>query len=1368
MSHSIVNGSRIENLNKENYDTWKIQAAALLVRNDTWEYVSGQKPKPQVDTTTTAGKIALEEWERQDRKAKADIVLCMSPSELKQIKGSETSRQIWDKLESIYASKGPARKSSLLKQLSQKKMNEGDDVRDHLSSFFEIIDKLKSMDIEVNGELQTIMLLHSLPESFENFRCAIESRDDLPKAELLKIKILEETDARELKNRNASGAFYTNNQSTQGTSKKKYTRNDEKSKPSKWNSNMKCQYCKMKGHVIAECRKKKKSENSRNNHEECTFVAQTKQPTNMWCLDSGATSHLCKDKSLFTNIQKIHSGIRMADSTTTPIRAIGNVKIFANSGNTSKSVLLTNALHVPDLHTNLLSVAKLVDKDHTVTFHRQGAVIKDEQGNVKLQIKRKGDLFYLDQNAQQAKSAIQTKSQAENWHRRLGHVNFQDVKFLVNERYIKGPNVEFQNNPPCETCIMGKLTRLPFPKHSETSTTPLGIVHTDLCGPMRVSSHGGARYFLTFTDEYSRWTDVYFLRNKDEVIDKFKEYKSHVENQTGYRIKTLQSDNGKEFCNAQMEDLLKQNGIQRRLTAPYTPQQNGIAERKNRTLIEMARCMLLESGMSPSFWGEAVKTANYIRNRCPSQSLKEGTPYEKRTGRRPNLHFLQVFGCKAFVLNKAPGKGKFDARAIRGRFVGYSEISKAFRIWIPSEKKIRISRDVKFVDEYGSNEYSDFISTNTTSGNHRLLENDIVYEPSFNINQKDIDESKEINETQTPKVNKKRLRGRPSKNRTGLPGRPRKMYRYRETENVQEENPNVKVDENELEFDDSEQTSSENEDGPETDIANFCHEIPFSVALSGPSSDEWKRAICEETKSIIANDVWKIVDRPKDRKVIGSRIVLRNKYKSDGTLDRRKARTVAKGYTQSPGIDYFDSFSPVARLSSFRILMALSSKFNLNVTQLDVTTAYLYGDIDVKLYMELPELFRETVDTILEEEKNPSILIKAREMSRRLTKGNQVCELNRALYGLKQAGRQWHEKLTSVLKEAGLLPTHSDPCMYTDKNEMTFVLVYVDDLLIATKDRLKEKQIIQILSNRFKIKNLGQPKFCLGIEINKTRGSTHLTQSSYIRELLEKFNMIDCKPVSTPLAVGTNLHEFQMDEKDSEPKPPYRALVGALMYLAVATRPDIAHAVSILSQFNERNSNIHWIAAKRVLRYLKGTIDQGLVYAPDEHTLRGYVDADWANNTNDRRSYTGYTFLLAGAAITWESRKQRTVALSSTEAEYLGLSAAAKESIYLIQFMKELGFDSIASVDLFNDNNGAIKLAENASFHPKTKHIDIRHHYIREVLKKEPVTLSHLPTEHMIADVLTKGLPRTKHDYCSRGMGIFSEEGKAVPIKGEC
>lgn len=500
-------------------------------------------------------------------------------------------------------------------------------------------------------------------------------------------------------------------------------------------------------------------------------------------------------------------------------------------------------------------------------------------------------------------------------------------------------------------------------------------------------------------------------------------------------------------------------------------------------------------------------------------------------------------------------------------------------------------------------------------------------------------------------------------------------------------------------------------------------------------------------------------------------MVLRNKFKADGTLERRKARLVAQGFSQVPGVHYNETFAPVARMESIRLLSSLATRYNMKIRQLDVETAYLNGELEEEVIMQPPKFLKDILEEIADMENETSELgTKCKCMLAELEKGDKVCLLKKALYGLRQAGRSWYTKLDTILKDLGATPTKSDPCVYQHGNgqSVTFMAVYVDDILIMSRDPKMIKKFHGQLSKKFKVKDLGEAGYCLGIEFSQSSGKISMQQRGYLNDLLNRFGMLDSKPVSTPMDPSVKLTKQDRTEEDC--KLPYRELVGALMYLAICTRPDITYAVSHLSQFNDCYGKIHWTAAKRVLRYLKGTKDLGIMFTKDSRPLRGFADADWANCPVDRRSYTGYAFVLNGSPISWNSRKQRTVVLSSTEAEYMAMSEANKEAIYLRQFLAELGEDDSVSTILMNDNMGALKLAENPSFHARSKHIDLRYHLIRDAVKDGTLKVEYTSMDTMAADILTKALPSPKLEKCTYMLGLrsTSEIATTLQLEGKC
>ena len=388
-----------------------------------------------------------------------------------------------------------------------------------------------------------------------------------------------------------------------------------------------------------------------------TTALQTTTQTQNWCLDSGATTNLCNDSKKFLEISSSDHGIlNLANSSITEINGKGTVKFVARISEGKKSVSLTNASHVPDLRTSLLPVAKITDRGYTVIFKKNGAEILDSNGNVELSAHRRGDLYFVREIEEGACVASAYSKQKEIslklLHKRLGHANTKDILSALHKDSVTG--VLLKNSKPmpnCEICIQGKMSRTSFPKNSNRKSEILDIIHTDVCGPMRVNSLGGAKYYVEFIDDRSKWCEGKFLKSKAEVSNATKEYIALVENQQGKTVKCLQSDNGGEYSSLEFNEYLKKRGITRRLTVPYNPEQNGTAERKNRILLDTARCLLLDSKLPQSFWAEAVNTANYIRNRLPSKSLNGRTPYELWTGKVPDLSHMRTFGCRVFYLN---------------------------------------------------------------------------------------------------------------------------------------------------------------------------------------------------------------------------------------------------------------------------------------------------------------------------------------------------------------------------------------------------------------------------------------------------------------------------------------------------------------------------------------------------------------------------------------------------------------------------------------------------------------------------------------------------------------------------------------------
>ena len=467
-----------------------------------------------------------------------------------------------------------------------------------------------------------------------------------------------------------------------------------------------------------------------------------------------------------------------------------------------------------------------------------------------------------------------------------------------------------------------------------------------------------------------------------------------------------------------------------------------------------------------------------------------------------------------------------------------------------------------------------------------------------------------------------------------------------------------------------------------------------------------------------------------------SKWVFKVKRDADGGVSRYKARLVAQGYSQAAGIDYNEVFSPVARATTIRSLLAVANIYDLEIHQMDVTTAFLNGTLDHEIYMEQPRGF---VDA---------------------SKADYVCKLKKGLYGLKQAARCWNNTLTQYLISEGYIKSTADECIYFKVNDDgSFVLfpLYVDDLFPISNNTqflIEEKRKIKA---KFQMVDNGDIHYVLGMQISRNRANTVLTigHPNYLLSILKRFKMERCKPVATPLEAGRKFQKTTDADQEFHDISLYQQAIGCLTYAATTTRPDIAAAVSCLSQYMSRPSTEHWIGVKRVLRYLRGTSNYGLRFAAcTVNELVGYSDSDWAGDVDTRRSTSGYSFFLGASLISWSSKRQPTVAKSSTEAEYVALSAAAQEAIWLRRLLIDLRSPSVHPTVINEDNQGAIELSRNPKHHSRVKHIDIAYHFARERVESGEIEVVYCPTDSMIADVMTKGLPRTQFEKFRSLMGV--------------
>ena len=1070
----------------------------------------------------------------------------------------------------------------------------------------------------------------------------------------------------------------------------------------------------------------------------CTWPEVDESRLITFIVDSGATEHMICEERYAVNVKYQSKGVTVAGGKSLPSIGYGDVHVIVkNHLGREVPVVITDVLIIPALGVNLLSVAKLSERDIHVSFKLDNPCMSGPD-NSRVLLEYRGGLYRwvvkpdLDVSAQ---PVAFTAISSEVVHKRLLH-RVVSPKVLSEDFSVKVVPKDLEATK-CDVCELAKHKRISFPKETECDPDlkPFETVLVDYVGPIEVPSLSDARYAVNFVDKLTGWMYAEVVVDKStfpRVIRNFvadiKALGHHVESfassdpsaplniwDSEGRLEELRSDRGGEFISEELLTYCRNVGIRHSFTGPYAPQQLGIAERRNGVLFSMVRCALYQSRLPKDFWGEALNTSVYIANRLPIADRV--SPFEAVYGRKPNLDHLRVFGCKAFVHEQKSSVKKLDPRAWIGIHVGYDPYNwRCYRVYNPATATVRLTVHVSF-DE-NSFPSSDPPASDEEDNEYFFLDperdQDIARMPT-----------RSSGGGPAPGIGLGGAIGAPAPEPIAEPivdppQQPPHFFPLLDR--------NARLIDPVALFIGIEPF----QEVPQWLQSYALAAIPMSIfenpksyrqAMASDQASEWKAAMDKEIASLMKNETWVLTPLPEGESVIGSRWVYTMKRDEAGNLTIHKARFVAQGFTQRFGENVFETYSPVMKMSSFRLVMAIVAVLNLICKAMDVNTAFLYAPIDEVIFVEQPEGFRKV---------GP--------------KGEKlVCQMKRSLYGLKQSPRNWNQVIDAWLTEYGLTASSADPCVYVRRSpdgSLLIVMLWVDDLIICGNNAAEIDHFKETISKRFDMKDLGDLSNILGLKVIRDRPARILEihQEEYIDEVLQRFGMTDCKPVGTPA-------EGYLERcPNGEASRDYMSLVGSLLYAAMVTRPDIAFAVQALGRHLQSSSDAHWTAGKRILRYLKGTKDMGLVYGESAHgiTLKGFADADWATDKDTRRSVTGYVFELGGAAITWNSKLQPTVALSTSEAEYMAASAATQEAIHLRRLLGDLGFPQEGPTVILEDNMGCICMSENPVMHRRTKHIDIKFHFIREAIERGDVVLTFTSTSTQVADLLTKPLPKVR------------------------
>ncbi|RVW83084.1 Retrovirus-related Pol polyprotein from transposon TNT 1-94 [Vitis vinifera] len=1168
----------------ECYEFWSIKMKTLFKYQDLWDLVENGYPYPDEEAR-------LKENTKKDSKALFFIQQVVHESIFSKIAAATTAKEAWTTLKTAFQGSSKVitvKLQSLRRDFETLHMKNGESVQDFLSRVAAIVNQMRSYGEDILDQTVVAKVLRSLMPKFDHVVAAIEESKDLSTYsfdELMGSLQSHEVRLSRTEEKNEEKAFYTKGETSDqknggreatgrgrgrggahGRGGRGRGRGDaqgdqrQSTEKSRNKSNIQCYYCKWFGHVQAECWKKERQEKQANYVEQeedqvKLFMAYNEEvvsSNNIWFLDSGCSNHMTGIKSLFKELDESHKlKVKLGDDKQVQVEGKGTMAVNNGHGNVK---LLYNVYFIPSLTQNLLSVGQLMVSGYSILFDGATCVIKDKKSDqIIVDVHMAANKLFPLEVSSIEKHALVVKETSEYnlWHLRYGHLNVKGLKLLSKKEMVFGlPKIDSVN--VCEGCIYGKQSK----NHSLRE------------------------------DDHSRMSWVYFLQSKAETFETFKKFKAFVEKQSGKCIKVLRTDRGGEFLSNDFKVFCEEEGLHRELTTPYSLEQNGVAERKNRTVVEMARSMMKAKNLSNHFWAEGVATAVYLLNISPTKAVLNRTPYEAWYGRKPWVSHFKVFGSVAYTLIDSHNRSKLDEKSVKCIFIGYCSQSKGYKLYNLVSGKIIVSRNVVF-DEKAS--WTWRIPPSPTPS----------HSPSSpNLSSSSSSQSSE----ETP---------------------PRKFRSLRDIYET-------------------------------TQVLFVADPTTFEEAVE---KEEWYSAMKEEIVAIEKNETWELVELPEDKNVIGVKWVFRTKYLADGSIQKHKARLVAKGYAQQHGVDYDDTFSPVARFETVRTLLALAAHMHWCVYQFDVKSAFLNGELVEEVYVSQPEGF-----------------------------------------------------------------------------------IVPDDMIYMGSSSSLINEFKACMKKKFEMSDLGLLHFFLGLEVKQVEDGVFVSQRKYVVDLLKKFNMLNCKVVATPMNSNEKLQAEDGTKRADARR--FRSLVGGLIYLT-HTRPDIAFAVGVISRFMHCPSKQHLGAAKRVLRYIAGTYDFGIWYGHvQEFKLVGYTDSDWAGCLEDRKSTSGYMFSLGSGAVCWSSKKQAVTALSSSEAEYTAATSSACQAVWLRRILVDINQEHEEPTVIYCDNKAAIAMTKNPAYHGRTKHVDIRVHFIRDLVVEGKVVLQYCNTNEQVADVLTKALSR--------------------------
>ncbi|KAK8593576.1 hypothetical protein V6N12_045653 [Hibiscus sabdariffa] len=945
-----------EKLNGINFLDW-FRNLRIVLKQERKEYVI-EEAVPN-DPGPNASRADKDKFKKHmdDMVDVGCLMLATMTPELQKQHENMVAYEMIQNLKEIYEGQTRQERYETSKALFQCKMSEGSSVGAHVIKMMGCIQTLEKLGFALNDELATDVILQSLPDSSNQFVLNF-NMNEINKTLPQLLGMLRTAESNMKKGRSKSVLMLRVAKEkgkkvakSKGSGKTK-PKGKEALKPKGGvNKDGKCFHCGKTGHWKRNCPiyledvKKAKAVGA---SVSGIYVIDVHVSTSSssWVLDTGCGSHICISvQGLHTrrNLAKGDVDLRVGNGARVAALAVGTYVLSLPSG---LNLNLENCYFVPSLTKNIISVScldkigfEIIIKNNSCSFFYNNLFYGSAQLINGLYILNQENMIF---NINTKKLKTNDSNQTYLWHCRLGHISERRISKLHKDGLLD-PFV-FEQLDVCESCLLGKMTKAPFSGKGERASDLLGLIHSDVCGPMNTQARGGYQYFITFTDDFSRYGYIYLMRHKSEALERFKEFKNEVQNQHGKSIKALRSYQGGEYLSQDFDELLKECGIVSQLTPPGTPQWNGVSERRNRTLLDMVRSMMSHTDLPTSFWGYALETAAFTLNRVPSKSVQK-TPHEMWTGRRPNMSFMKIWGCKAYVKHQM--STKLEPKSEKCTFVGYPKETKGYYFY--NENKVFVARTGVFLEK-------EFL-TNSGKGRNIELEE---------VQQQQVIEPEVEGISQAVEENPTDLETQPLRRSTRERHEPER-YGFLVTTHGDV----ILVD----------------QDEPKT----------YQEAVASPDSEKWLEAMRSEMDSMSENQVWTLVEPPEGIKPIGCKWVFKKKTDMDGNVQTYKGRLVAKGFRQIHGVDYDETFSPVAMIKSIRILLAVAAFHDYEIWKMDVKTAFLNGKLEEDVYMTQPEGFVTLEDA------------------------RKVCKLQRSIYGLRQASRSW------AIQEFGFIRNEDEP-----------------------------------------------------------------------------------------------------------------------------------------------------------------------------------------------------------------------------------------------------------------------------------------------------------------------------------------------------